>query len=81
MTIIAYTINQINRRVNAAACYDEARWFVPPLSMSSFQRTIMFTLRSDSVHVDRLTQRRRGSVLGLRPPGEEFRILCLQGSV
>ena len=47
-----------------------------------FQRNKMFLPRSlVMIQYCREPPRPRGSVLGHRPPGLEFRILCLEGSV
>ena len=52
-----------------------------PTLASEFQRSKMFLPRS-IVRIQYCGEppRPRGSVLGLRPPGLEFRSLCLEGS-
>ena len=69
--------------VRAAACLESRRSRVrTPLWPSKFQRNKMFLPRS-LVNIKYCGEPHwpRGSVLGLRPPGFEFRILCLKGIV
>ena len=49
------------------------------LQVSKKQNVSSPLILKDSIFWDPL--RPRGSVFGLRPPGFEFRILCLEGSV
>ena len=65
-----------------AACLESRRSLVPtPLWYSSFKEKNVSSLftRIDSIFWG--TSWPRGSELGLRPLGFEFRILCLEGSV
>ena len=66
--------------VSTAAFHARARGSVPGLG--GFKETKMF-LPHPRVKVSIVGSLRkpRGSVLGLRPPGLEFRILCLEDSV
>ena len=65
--------------VSTAAFHARVRGSVPGLG--GLKETTMF-LPHPRVNVSIVgSLRDRGSVLGLRPPGLEFRILCLEDSV
>ena len=59
------------------------RGLVPRSSIQDFEKRNMYSLftRYDSVLWNRKPPWPRGSVLGLRPPGLRFIILCLENSV
>ena len=66
--------------VSTAAFHARVRGSVPGLG--GFKETKMFLSHPRvKVSIVGSLRDRRGSVLGLRPPGREFRILCLEDSV
>ena len=82
MTNDMYNVRGPGAVVKAVCLKSRRSRFRTPLWPSSFKETKMFLPRSvvKILYCGELSWS-RGSVLGLRPPGFEFRILCLKGNV